>query len=273
MHGAALAFLETARQVLAWSGLIFFMILEHWLPFAERAEPAWRHYLRNLALAGINVAGLAVVWRGLLLAAAAWAERSGWGLLNLLGLDWPWRLAATVFAFDALSWAMHVLYHQVPAMWRLHQVHHTDLDFDVSTASRFHFGEILLSTAVQTAGALLLGAPPEGIVLFQMLLLLQAQVQHSNLVLPEGLDRIVTRLLVTPNMHRIHHSRAVRETNSNYATILSLWDRLGGTFRRRPQAGIAIGLTQYPRREELDWMSLLALPFRSLRTAPPGESG
>lgn len=273
MDDATLATLQTTRQILAWSGLIFFMILEHWQPFAERGEPAWRHYLRNVALAGINVAGVALVWRGLLVTAAGWAERSGWGLLNVLGLDWPWRMAATVLVFDALSWGMHALYHVVPAMWRLHQVHHTDLDFDVSTASRFHFGEILLSTAVQTAVAVLVGAPPEGIVLFQILLLLQAQAQHSNLALPARLDRMVTRILVTPNMHRIHHSTVVRECNSNYATILSVWDRLGGTFHWRPQEGIVIGLTQYPRREELGWASLLALPFRRLRAAPPLENG
>jgi sterol desaturase/sphingolipid hydroxylase (fatty acid hydroxylase superfamily) len=273
MDGFTLDSLQTARQVLAWSGLIFFMILEQWRPFARRGEPAWRHYLRNVALAGLNVAGLALVWRGLLLTAATWADGSGWGVLNWLGLGWPWRVAATVLAFDALSWGMHVLYHEVPVMWRLHQVHHTDLDFDVSTASRFHFGEILLSTAVQTLVALGLGAPPEGIVLFQLLLLLQAQAQHSNLALPARLDGIVTRVLVTPNMHRIHHSTVMQECNSNYATILSVWDRLGGTFRWRPQAGILIGLTQFPRREELGWVSLLLLPFRRLRPAPPPAGG
>ncbi len=266
MPDVSLDSLQFARQVLAWAGLICFMIAEQIVPFMGRAEPAWRHYLRNVVLAGINVAGLALVWRGLLLAAAAWAEGSGWGLLNLLNLGRPWRIALTVLAFDALSYALHVGYHVVPALWRLHQVHHTDLDFDVTTASRFHFGEILLSTAVQTGAAIVLGAPPEGLVLFQMLLLLQAQAQHSNLALPEAADRIVRGVLVTPNMHRIHHSTVVADTNSNYATILSVWDRLGRTFRRRPQAGIAIGLAPYRRREELGLADLLAMPFRKLRT-------
>lgn len=270
MADTSLDSLLLARQALAWAGLICFMIVEQMAPFMGRGEPAWRHYLRNVVLAGINVAGLALVWRGLLLAAAGWAESSGWGLLNLLGdafgLARPWRIALTVLAFDALSYALHVAYHRVPALWRLHQVHHTDLDFDVTTASRFHFGEILLSTAVQTGAAVALGAPPEGLVLFQMLLLLQAQAQHSNLALPEAADRIVRGVLVTPNMHRIHHSTIVAETNSNYSTILSVWDRLGRTFRWRPQAGIAIGLEPYRRREELGLADLLAMPFRKLRT-------
>ena len=268
MDGSTFDSLQIARQGLAWAGLICLMILEQRMPFMGRGEPAWRHYLRNVVLAGINVAGLALVWRGLLLAGAAWAEGSGWGLLNLLdgasGLTRPWRIALTVLAFDALGYVLHVGYHRVPLLWRLHQVHHTDLDFDVTTASRFHFGEILVSTAVQTGVAVLLGAPPEGLVLFQMLLLLQAQAQHSNLALPEPVDRIVRRVLVTPNMHRIHHSTVVAETNSNYATILSVWDRLGGTFRWRPQAGIAIGLEAYRRREGLGLLDLLAMPFRAL---------
>jgi sterol desaturase/sphingolipid hydroxylase (fatty acid hydroxylase superfamily) len=262
----ALDTLQLARQILAWVGLICFMILEQALPFAPREELAWKHYLRNVAIAATNVVIVALVWRGLLLAAAAWADGAGWGLLPWLGhqagLTRPWRIAFAVPAFDALSYGMHVLYHRVPVLWRLHRVHHTDLDFDVTTASRFHAGEILLSTVAQTGAAVVLGAPPEGVLIFQMLLLLQAQAQHSNMALPDAVDRVMRTALVTPNLHRIHHSTVVAETNSNYSTIFSVWDRIGRTLRLRPQAEIVIGLEEYRVREELGIVNLLAMPFR-----------
>jgi sterol desaturase/sphingolipid hydroxylase (fatty acid hydroxylase superfamily) len=246
------------------------MILEQVKPFAPRTEPAWRHYVRNVLLAILNAGLVGLVWRGGVVAAGAWAQASGIGLLPWLGLPRGWSVAITVLVFDALSYAMHVAYHVFPPMWRLHQVHHTDLDFDVTTASRFHPGEILLSTAVQTALAVALGAPPEGIVAFQMLLLLQAQAQHSNLALPEHMDRIVRALFVTPNYHRIHHSIVMAETNSNYSTVFSVWDRLGRTLCNRSQAGIRIGLGQFRDRNELVLIKLLALPFRRLRA--PGTA-
>lgn len=277
MDGTAYDTLELARQILAWFGLICFMILEQAAPFAGRVEPAWRHYLRNVLVAGINVAVVALVWRGWLLTAAAWAERSGFGLLPWLGekagLARAGRIALTVVAFDALSYAMHILYHRVPVLWRLHRVHHTDLDFDVTTASRFHFGEILLSTIVQTGAALLLGAPPEGVLIFQMLLLLQAQAQHGNVALPEPLDRVVRVAFVTPNLHRIHHSTIRAETDSNYSTIFSWWDRIGRTLRLRPQAGIVIGLEEFRKREELGLAGLLTLPFRGHTGYDRGSQG
>jgi sterol desaturase/sphingolipid hydroxylase (fatty acid hydroxylase superfamily) len=241
------------------------MILENVQPFAPRGESTWRHYIRNVLIASINVGAVALFWRGLLLASAIWAQSTHFGLLNGLDVPWGWRVVLTILAFDALTYSLHVAYHLLPALWRLHQVHHTDPDFDVTTASRFHPGEILLSTGVQIAIGTLLGAAPEGIVVFQMLLLFQAQAQHSNVALPDSVDRWVRWVLVTPNMHRIHHSVIVAECNSNYSTILSVWDRIGRTLCVRPQAGIEVGLRQYGNRTELGLPALLAMPFRRLR--------
>jgi sterol desaturase/sphingolipid hydroxylase (fatty acid hydroxylase superfamily) len=138
------------RSHLAWLGLLLFIGLEALMPFSKPKAVRWRHYLVNVALAGGNLALLRLVWGGLLLGAAFHASERGIGLFFMLGLSEPWRILLTFLCFDALSYTMHVLYHYLPALWRLHQVHHSDRDFDVTTASRFHFGEILLSTMVQT---------------------------------------------------------------------------------------------------------------------------
>jgi len=257
------------RAPAAAAGLVLFVALETLLPFRQRVLPQWRHYLLNVTLTVGNAVLLRLVWGGLLVGAAAHATATGTGLLPALGVGPGWNVALTVLAFDALTYTLHVLYHYLPAMWRLHQVHHTDLDLDATSASRFHPGEILLSTVVQTAFALGIGARPEGVLLFQMLLLFQAQFQHSNVVLPGGVDRLARLLIVTPNMHRVHHSVIPAETNSNFATILSLWDRLGGTFRwGGRQEEIRIGLGAYPDPAQSTLPRLLAMPFRPVPADP-----
>jgi sterol desaturase/sphingolipid hydroxylase (fatty acid hydroxylase superfamily) len=257
------------RTHLAWAGLLLFIGLEALLPFSKPKQVRWRHYLVNVALAGANLALLRLVWGGLLLGAAFYASQRQIGLFYVLGLGEPWRIVLTFLFFDALSYTMHVLYHYLPALWRLHQVHHSDRDYDVTTASRFHFGEILFSTMVQTLFAVGLGASPLGLVLFQALFLFQAQFQHANLHLPERLDWWVRWLIVTPNMHRVHHSVVRAETNSNFSTFFSLWDRLGGTFRwGPPQESIRIGLLAYPRSDQVGLTQILLMPFRPI---PPDE--
>ena len=257
------------RLWLAPAGLLLFMALEHVWSFKPRVHPTWRHYLLNVTLTVGNAVVLRVLWGTWLVGAALLAEQQQVGLLHVLDVPWGWRVAITVLAYDLLSYTLHVLYHYLPAMWRLHVVHHTDMDLDVTSASRFHVGEILLSTVVQTGLAFALGASAAGLVLFQILLLFQAQAQHSNIRLPDGVDRVLRLALVTPNMHRVHHSTVPVETNSNFSTILSVWDRLGGTFRwGQRQEDIVIGLNAYRRPEELTLLRLLAMPFRPLRPEP-----
>jgi len=257
------------RGWLAVGGLLLFMGIEHVWAFRPRVQRWWRHYAVNVLISGGNAVLIRLVWGTWLVGAAVLAERQGAGLLHLADVPWGLRVAITVLFYDALTYVLHVLYHYLPVMWRLHQVHHTDLDYDVTTASRFHFGEILFSTAVQTGAAFALGASPEGLVLFQILLLFQAQFQHSNLRYPDGVDRVLRWVMVTPNMHRVHHSTVPDETNSNFATILSVWDRLGGTFRwGQRQEDIRIGLDAFPSPDEVTLPKLLVMPFRPLRPDP-----
>jgi sterol desaturase/sphingolipid hydroxylase (fatty acid hydroxylase superfamily) len=169
-----------------------------------------------------------------------------------------------VIALDLALYLQHVLFHAVPLLWRLHMVHHADLDFDVTTGLRFHTIEILLSAGIKSAAVLLLGAPALAVLIFEVLLSATSMFNHGNLKLPLWLDRVLRLLVVTPDMHRVHHSQTPRETNSNFGFNLPWWDFLLGTYRSQPAAGhdaMEIGLAQF--RDEsagrLHWM--LALPF------------
>lgn len=187
------------------------------------------------------------------------------GLLTLLGLPvWAkWLLA--VLLLDFAVWAQHVATHHIPLLWRLHRVHHADRDFDMTTALRFHPLEIGLSMVYKMAAAFLLGVPLGALILFELLLSLFPLFNHANIALPKRLDRALRWLVVTPDMHRVHHSVIPRETNSNYGFCFALWDRLFGTYIAQPQSGhqamtIGLGEWQDERPRRFGWS--LKLPFR-----------
>ena len=174
-------------------------------------------------------------------------------------------------AFDLLIYFQHVLFHAIPSLWRLHMVHHADLDFDVTTGLRFHTIEILLSALVKLVGVLLLGPPAVGVLVFEIVLNGTAMFNHSNVRLPRWLDRFLRCVLVTPDMHRVHHSIVGREANSNYGFNLPWWDFLLGTYRDQPAAGhddMTIGITQHRDEQQVERLpSMLLLPF----VGTPGE--
>lgn len=195
---------------------------------------------------------------------AAWASEAQFGLLHLLPLPVWLAVTITVVLLDLAIYAQHVLFHALPLLWRMHMVHHADRDIDVSTGLRFHPLEILLSMLIKMGLVALLGAPVWGVILFEVILNAMAMFNHSNIRLPASLDAWLRRLVVTPDMHRVHHSVVRQETNSNYGFNLSLWDHLFGTYRAQPQAGhtgMRIGLAHYQHAPtgRLDWM--LGLPF------------
>jgi sterol desaturase/sphingolipid hydroxylase (fatty acid hydroxylase superfamily) len=202
-------------------------------------------------------------------AAALWAEKAGIGLLPWLGQAFGlpfWLLVAlAVIILDFAIWLQHVISHKVPAIWALHQVHHADRDFDVTTAVRFHPVEIALSMLYKMVWVVALGASPLAVVLFEMILNAGAMFNHANVALPGWLDRILRLLIVTPDMHRVHHSIMRTEHDSNYGFSLSIWDRIAGTYTDQPTGGhqaMTIGLRAYqtdaPTR--LGWS--LTVPFR-----------
>jgi sterol desaturase/sphingolipid hydroxylase (fatty acid hydroxylase superfamily) len=221
-------------------------------------------WLSNLGLVLVNTLALRLLLPLGAVGLAAVAEAHGWGLFNNLSLA-PWlAVVLSVVALDFAIYLQHVLFHAVPALWRFHMVHHADLDFDVTTGLRFHTVEIFLSMGIKMAAVVLLGSPALAVLLFEVLLNATSQFSHGNIRLPRWLDRVLRLMVVTPDMHRVHHSSSARETNSNFGFNLPWWDFLFGTYRAQPAAGhdgMTIGLSQFrdERVERLPWM--LALPF------------
>ena len=223
-----------------------------------------KRWFANLGIVILNTLVVRVLFSSAPVGSAFAAAENGWGIMNVL--DWPqWPVViAAVVMLDFIIYLQHVMFHAVPLLWRLHMVHHTDLDFDVTTGARFHPIEILLSMIIKLAIVILIGAPPMAVLLFEVLLNGTSMFNHSNVRMPERLDRILRWVVVTPDMHRVHHSVSVQETNSNFGFNLPWWDRLMGTYRPNPGAGhtgMTIGLAQFrdPERLTLPW--ILVLPF------------
>ena len=225
------------------------------LPRADR----WR---ANLGLALLNTLLVRVLLPGSAIALAGLAQESGWGLLNRFEPA-PWAaLIAGAVVLDFVIYLQHVLFHTVPALARLHAVHHADPDFDLTTGIRFHPLEILLSTLVKFAAIVALGPPVLAVLVFEVLLNVSAMFNHANVALPMWLEARVRRLLVTPGMHRIHHSVIENERNSNYGFCLSVWDRWLGTYTPAPRGELDIGLAdRRDPREVATLRGVLELPF------------
>lgn len=235
-------------------------------PKRRRLLSRFARWPANLSVVALNT--LLVRWLfpvgavGLALA----AEQGGWGLLNQWRLPHWLAVALAVAVLDLVIYLQHVLFHAVPALWRLHRMHHADLDFDVTTGSRFHPIEILLSFVIKLAVVAALGAPAISVLIFEVLLNATAMFNHANLALPTSLDRGLRSVLVTPDMHRVHHSVRPRETNSNFGFNLSCWDRLFGTYREAPEDGheqMVIGVESIRDPEEQRLGRMLTQPFRA----------
>jgi len=194
------------------------------------------------------------------------ASERGWGLLNNLPLPYWLDVLAGVVIFDFFIYLQHVVFHFMPTLWRLHMIHHCDLDFDLTTGIRFHPVEIVLSMIIKLGIVYLFGPPALSVLIFEIILNSTAMFSHSNLKLPLALDRLLRLVIVTPDMHRVHHSVIIRERNSNFGFNLSCWDRLMGTYRDQPEKGhegMVIGLANFRSAEKLGLLRLLAMPFTS----------
>ena len=223
----------------------------------------WTH---NLALTVLNSvlvrAALPVAAIGV---AALGAER-GMGLFNLFHVAHPLAILLSVLALDLAIYLQHLMFHAVPLFWRLHRMHHADLDFDVTTGARFHPIEIILSMLIKFAVILALGPPALAVLIFEILLNASSMFNHGNVRIPAAIDRVLRWAVVTPDMHRVHHSINPRETNSNFGFSLPWWDHLFGSYRAEPQAGheaMTIGIAQFRSPRELRLDRMLLQPFRS----------
>jgi sterol desaturase/sphingolipid hydroxylase (fatty acid hydroxylase superfamily) len=244
------------------------------LPRRELLLPRSARWPANLALTLLNTVVLQLLAAGAAIAAAAAAAEHGVGFLHWISLpNWAGWIV-TILALDFAVYLQHVMAHAVPVFWRLHRVHHADLGFDVTTGVRFHPLEILVSMGLKCGVIVLAGAVPWAVVAFEILLNGSSLFNHGNVSMPERVDRWLRWLVVTPDMHRIHHSSRVIETNSNFGFSFSWWDQLCGTYRRDPergQRGLEIGLAEY--REPLSLGGLLLLPFQGKAGATPFDGG
>jgi sterol desaturase/sphingolipid hydroxylase (fatty acid hydroxylase superfamily) len=248
--------------------LAVFVAVALWEALAPRRRGAFSRRARwphNIGLLAVDVAVLRVVAPGAAIAVALAGEAHGWGLVNALALPAWVAIPLAVVLLDLAVYFQHVTFHAVPALWRLHRVHHSDLEFDVTTGTRFHPIEILVSTAVKCAAVAAIGAPALAVLAFEVLLNATAMFNHANARLPEVFDRWVRMVLVTPDMHRVHHSIAYNETNSNFGFNLPWWDRLFGTYRAQPAAGheaMMLGVDAFRSADDLRLDRLLVQPFR-----------
>ena len=221
-------------------------------------------WFANLGITVMNTVVVRLIFPTAAVGLAVLAVDRGWGMLNQLTAPHALKIVAGVMLLDLAIYLQHVMFHAVPVLWRLHMVHHADVDFDVTTGLRFHPVEIVLSMLIKLAVILVLGPPVVAVLIFEVLLNATAMFNHGNVRLAPSLDRVVRWFVVTPDMHRVHHSVVLRETNSNFGFNLPWWDRLLGTYRAQPVAGhegMTIGLEQYQeqRRQTLPW--LLVQPF------------
>ncbi|MBU2547206.1 MAG: sterol desaturase family protein [Proteobacteria bacterium] len=250
------------RLGLSISGTLLFLLLELAGPYRKPSVSKFKRWVVNLVLALFNTVVLNLISRGAIVAAAAYVTANRVGLLNLIEPPSWFKTLATLVFMDFMLYVWHLLNHEAPLLWRFHRVHHSDLNMDVSTAARFHLGELMISAVIKIALVYFIGAALTGVVVFESLLLLCAQFHHSSLRVPAWFERVFWVLFVPPSMHRIHHSVVIRERNANYGTVFSLWDRIMGTMRADvDQTGIRIGLGAYPRAERLNLHHLLTMPF------------
>jgi sterol desaturase/sphingolipid hydroxylase (fatty acid hydroxylase superfamily) len=237
---------------------------------ARRHEPKLRRDARNLAVAGLGAAALQLAERPVVGPLARLVHRRRWGLLPRLRLPLPLEVAAAVVLMDYTLYLWHVVGHKAPLVWRFHAVHHADLDMDASTALRFHFGELLLSVPWRAAQVALIGVSPLALSVWQSFLFNSILFHHSNVRLPIEVERRLSRWIVTPRLHGIHHSMVPEETDSNWSSGLTVWDRLHGTLRVDvPQDEITIGVPAFRDPAELTLPRVVAMPFVDRR--PVGE--
>ena len=234
-------------------------------PRRELVQPKGQRWLWNLSVVVFNTLMLRLLVPTATMGAAIYAQQHGWGLLNLVALPELAAVAIAVVLLDGLIYAQHLVFHLVPPLWRIHRMHHADVDLDVTSGTRFHPIEMLLSMGIKLAAVMALGAPAVAVFVFELVLNLMAMFNHSNIQIPVYVDRWLRWLIVTPDMHRVHHSDIPAEHNQNFGFNLAVWDHIFGTYTAHPSLGqrdMVLGLpNRDPSKTQTLWW-LLAVPFR-----------
>ncbi|MPZ11143.1 MAG: sterol desaturase family protein [Kiloniellaceae bacterium] len=255
--------------------LVALMLAEAAVPRRRREIPRLTRWSGNLGIVVVDTLLLRLAFPVVAVGFAVIAEERGWGLFNAVEVPAWLAFAVSLLALDLAIYLQHVMFHAVPALWRLHRMHHADLEFDVTTGLRFHPVEILLSMGLKLAVVAALGPPAAAVLVFEVLLNATSMFNHANLKLPLGLDRVLRWLVVTPDMHRVHHSIHPNETNSNFGFNLPWWDRLLGTYRAQPRDGheaMTIGIEQFRTRGDLRLDRMLIQPLKGPASGYPINS-
>lgn len=249
--------------VLAWESLVPFFTY-----FAGSTGERVRHGLKNLTLSVLNSLLTGLGFAALWWTTARWAQAHEFGLLNWLPMPGWARLAGAILVFDAWMYWWHRLNHRVPFLWRFHRTHHSDPKMDVTTANRFHIGEIALSSVLRVPVIALLGLQLWELALYELAMFTVVQLHHANIALPAWLDRALRLVIVTPFMHKVHHSRWQPETDSNYSSLFSFWDRIFRSFRLRDDPRtLRFGLDEFNQPEDHTLTGLLATPLKQVQRA------
>jgi len=257
---------EAAIRLTAFFGVLALVAgAEFLFPRRRLTVSKLRRWTSNLGIVFLNTALVRVLLPATAAAFAVFAAQQGWGIFNYFNVPLWFAIIASVLILDFAIYLQHVMFHAVPALWRLHRMHHADLDFDVTTGARFHPIEIILSMFIKFAVIGVIGAPVAAVIIFEVLLNATSMFNHANLRLPLAFDRVLRLFVVTPDMHRVHHSIEDHETNSNFGFNLPWWDRLFGTYKDQPDAGheaMTIGIRDF-REPKLasDLPGMLILPF------------
>jgi sterol desaturase/sphingolipid hydroxylase (fatty acid hydroxylase superfamily) len=256
---------ETLVRLGFFAAIFFVMALsENIAPRRMLSKSKTKRWISNMGMEIIDVVVLRLIFPLFPVGIAVICAQRGWGLLNYYQIAPLPSLIIGVLALDFVIYLQHRMFHVVPLFWRVHMVHHTDQDIDVTTAVRFHPLEIILSLLIKFAAVAAIGAPPLSVLIFEIMLNGAAMFNHGNVRIPLFFDRIIRMVLVTPDMHRVHHSVIARETNSNYGFSFPWWDRMLGTYKAQPQEGhdqMKIGLNGYHDDRSLKLSALLTMPF------------
>ena len=255
----------TARLAVFLVMLLLMVIWEIAAPRRRQEIPRLLRRTNNVGVVVIDTLLVRLTFPIVAVGLAIVSQERGWGLFNIFDLPGPLVFIVSLLVLDLAIYLQHVMFHAVPALWRLHRMHHADLEFDVTTGLRFHPGEILLSMGIKLAVVATLGPPAVAVLLFEILLNASSMFNHSNIKIPKSIDRVLRLLVVTPDMHRVHHSVDPKETNSNYGFNVPWWDRLLGTYRAQPakgHTGMDIGIEQFRTRRDLWLDRMLIQPVR-----------
>ena len=255
----------TIRIVFFFCVLILCAVWELLSPRRPLTTSKNKRWFNNLVIVALDTVAVRLLFPLVPVSMAVVAGERGWGLLNYLDGAYLIEVAIAVIVLDFVIYLQHVLFHAIPFLWRFHLMHHTDPDLDVTSGVRFHPIEIIISIVIKLIVVWLLGPPALAVLIFEIVLNGTSMFNHSNIFIPLNLDRVIRLIIVTPDMHRVHHSVIMKETDSNYGFTLPWWDRLFGTYRAQPEKGhqeMTIGISGFLDDKQQSLLCLLTLPFR-----------